>query len=338
MAVRRRVMQRRMEEEARLAAVRINVVGIGGCGNNIVTSLWGKVPERYVKLIAVNTDAAVLRKSRAHEKVLIGRFSMRGRGAQGVPELGEKAMEEDIEMVFSAMDDNVDLIIGVAGLGGGTGTGGLPPFFRDCNYKFPNAVKMAVVTLPMTEEGEERRRNAQFALRELLDVADVVLVNANDLALERAKIADITYAFDLVNRKILRSIRSIIRMQSYEVGPGIINVDFSNFYRICYKSGLGFAGVGRGLDVISSLEDALRDDYADTNLTDSKGAIAYFEGRSLDLDVSQVKAATNALSRRFRIPTVFVGIRPTWDLPELRVTLFATSVKSRYVENFLAEL
>ncbi|MEM1521195.1 MAG: hypothetical protein QXK42_06615, partial [Candidatus Korarchaeum sp.] len=195
-----------------------------------------------------------------------------------------------------------------------------------------------VVTLPMKEEGEERRRNAQFSLRETMEVSDVTIVNANDLAMERARSVDLNYAFSLVNRKIERSIYALVKMQSTQTGPGYVNVDLSNFSRISYQSGLGFIGVGRGQYIFQAFDDALQDDYAKCDLTEAKGAVIYFEGKSVDLRVDQMREATDILSRRYRIPTVFMGVRPTFEYPDVRVNLLVTQVRSQYVDDFLAEL
>lgn len=336
MAIRRRIGDRGLESIEKGTEAIINVVGIGGCGNNIVSAFYRKLPKN-VKTIAVNTDAAVLKKTDADEKVLIGRFTHKGRGAQGVPDIGREAMEEDIENVLRALDEKVDVVIGIAGMGGGTGSGGLPVLMREIGLRKREAIKISVVTLPMKEEGEERRRNAQFSLKETIDVSDVTVVNANDLAMEKARSVDLNYAFSMVNRKIERSIYALVKMQSAETGPGYVNVDLSNFARISYQSGLGFIGVGRGQYIFQAFEDALLDDYAQCDLTEAKGAVIYFEGKSVDLRVDQMREAADVLSSRFRIPTVFMGVRPTFEYPDVRVNLLVTQVRSRYVEDFLAE-
>ncbi len=337
MAVRRRGVDRGLEDVERVTEARINIVGVGGCGNNIVSAFYKKFPKN-VKTIAVNTDSAVLRKVEADEKVLIGRYTHKGRGAQGVPDLGREAMEEDIEAVLRALDERVDIVIGIAGMGGGTGSGGLPVLMREVGMRQRDAIKISVVTLPMREEGEERRRNAQFSLRETMEVSDVTIVNANDLAMEKARSVDLNYAFSLVNRKIERGVYALVKMQSTETGPGYVNVDLSNFSRISYQSGLGFIGVGRGQYIFQAFDDALQDDYAKSDLTEAKGAIIYFEGKSVDLRVDQMREATDILSRRYRIPTVFMGVRPTFEYPDVRVNLLVTQVRSQYVDDFLAEL
>lgn len=162
------VMSRRetdfIEEMERKSAVKINIVGIGGCGNNIVDALAReKLP---VKLIAMNTDAAVLRRTQCHARVLLGNPLTLARGAHGSPEVGAKAMESSIDDALAVIDEDVDMVIGIAGMGGGTGTGGLPVLFRELSIRRPKALKVAIVTLPFREEGYERIENARYGLRE----------------------------------------------------------------------------------------------------------------------------------------------------------------------------
>ncbi|RLG42048.1 MAG: hypothetical protein DRO05_02265 [Thermoproteota archaeon] len=338
MSFRRRELERSLAREEKRATAKVNIVGVGGCGNNIISNLYRMKLPSFVRLIAVNTDAAVLRNAQADEKILIGRFTHKGRGAQGVPELGRQAMEEDVEQVLDVLDEGLDLFIGVAGLGGGTGTGGLPVLLREVGLRYRETIKMAIVTLPLKEEGEERRRNAQFGLKEVLEAADMTVVNANDLVLQKIRGGDITYAFKVMDRRLGRAISAIVRMQDYSTGPGVINVDFSNFQRLAFRSGLGFIGVGMGNTILEAVEDALTDDFAQCDLTDAKGAIIYYEGRELALDISQMRSATDSLSRRYRIRTIFMGVRPSWELTNVRASIVASSVSSRYVSDFLAEL
>ena len=174
-------------------------------------------------------------------------------------------------------DENVDVVIGIAGLGGGTGTGALPVLFRELSYARPNALKLAIVTLPFREEGIERIENARYGLREILDVADAVIVNANDILARKVKVTSIPEAFKIMNRRIVRIVESLVKLNYPEVGPGLINVDFSNIKKIFTKSGLCFAGVGTEFSIHKAFQLALRDDMAGCDITNARGALILFE-------------------------------------------------------------
>lgn len=77
---------------------------MGGAGCNVIS--W--VKERGLaggKLIAVNTDATHLATSSADRKVLIGEKTCKGLGCGGYPELGERAMRENIGDVLEGISD-----------------------------------------------------------------------------------------------------------------------------------------------------------------------------------------------------------------------------------------
>jgi len=73
---------------------KIKVVGVGGSGSNAVSRMM-KCKIKGVDLIAVNTDAQDLEKTRAHLKLRIGKNLTRGLGAGMNPEIGRKAAEEN---------------------------------------------------------------------------------------------------------------------------------------------------------------------------------------------------------------------------------------------------
>ena len=67
---------------------KIKVVGVGGGGNNAVNRMID-VGVKCVDFIAVNTDAQVLKDSKADTKIQICEKLTRGLGAGAKPEIGE---------------------------------------------------------------------------------------------------------------------------------------------------------------------------------------------------------------------------------------------------------
>ena len=331
--LRRREEDRFLEEKEIVSAVKINVIGIGGCGNNIINTLYRMGVS--AKLIAMNTDASVLRRTECHARVLLGNPFSISRGASGSPEVGAKAMEKSIEDALNVIDDDVDVVIGIAGLGGGTGTGGLPVLFRELGIRKPNVLKIAVVTFPLKEEGIERRENAKIGFQELMEVSDAIIPNANDILVEKIKAISITEVFRVMDRRVARIVDSLIRLQTPALGPGVVNVDYSNIQKIMSKSGLCFIGVGMERSIYNAFIRALKDDFAYSDLRGARGAIVMFEGREIDLDVSQIRKVTRYISEDLGIKEVFMGIRPTYELHEIRVSLLVAGITSRYVDEFI---
>ena len=89
-------MRIKIDENLQEYPANIKIVGIGGAGGNAINRMI-EADIKGVELIAVNTDAQVLRRSLAHNKLQIGQQLTKGLGAGGKPEIGKKAAEEDRE-------------------------------------------------------------------------------------------------------------------------------------------------------------------------------------------------------------------------------------------------
>ncbi|MBR1628556.1 MAG: cell division protein FtsZ, partial [Lachnospiraceae bacterium] len=106
------------------AAANIRVIGVGGGGNNAINRM---IEENIagVEFIGVNTDKQALNLCSAPTLIQIGEKLTKGLGAGGQPEIGQKAAEESIEELTSAVK-GADMVFVTCGMGGGTGTGAAP--------------------------------------------------------------------------------------------------------------------------------------------------------------------------------------------------------------------
>jgi cell division protein FtsZ len=166
----------------------IRVVGVGGGGCNAVNRMVdGGV--QGIEFIAVNTDHQALLRSRASQSIQIGEKVTRGLGAGAVPEIGQKAAEENIEEISKAIEGS-DMLFITAGMGGGTGTGAAPVVAQVAEKL--GILTVGVVTMPFRFEGSRRRQNAEKGVRELQQHVDSLIVVPNDKLLEIAS-DDTTY-------------------------------------------------------------------------------------------------------------------------------------------------
>src|SRR5919201_2769906 len=117
-----------------------------------------------VQFVAVNTDAQALQMSTAARKIAIGGRAAKGLGAGGDPEQGERAAEISRDELTEVVE-GADMIFLTAGLGGGTGTGAAPIIAEIARKA--RALTVAVVTLPFTFEGFQRRKTAEEGLARL---------------------------------------------------------------------------------------------------------------------------------------------------------------------------
>ena len=77
------------------SSAKIIVGGVGGAGNNAVNRM---IDENIggVEFISVNSDAQVLKRSKAPSTLQIGEKITKGLGAGAKPEVGEAAAEENV--------------------------------------------------------------------------------------------------------------------------------------------------------------------------------------------------------------------------------------------------
>jgi cell division protein FtsZ len=200
----------------------IKVVGIGGAGCNAVTHL-SREPLHGVGFLVMNTDAASLALSDVSAQLNLGAKTMRGLGAGGDPERGRAAAEEDADRI-KELCAGADLVILVAGLGGGTGTGASPLVARIA--KESRALVLAFVILPFDCEGSRRSRQASLGLAELKNAADAVITLPNEKVKASAdEKTSVLELFRMTNDLVAQGVRSLWRLLEK---PGVINVDFAD--------------------------------------------------------------------------------------------------------------
>src|SRR5215210_3745254 len=110
-----------LEENINIGA-NIKVVGIGGGGNNAVTTMIDGGLSG-VEFIVANTDRQALGAHKAMTKIQLGSELTRGLGAGANPEIGKRAAIESYNEIAEKLA-GADMVFVTAGMGGGTGTGG----------------------------------------------------------------------------------------------------------------------------------------------------------------------------------------------------------------------
>ncbi|GHV51051.1 cell division protein FtsZ [Spirochaetia bacterium] len=227
------------EIEAPVPAV-IKVIGAGGGGSNAVNRMI-ECGLQGVEFVAVNTDMQDLNKSRAATKLQIGSKLTAGRGAGGKPEVGEKAANEDKELIADALK-GADMVFVTAGMGGGTGTGSAPVIAKIAREE--GALTVGVVTKPFGFEGPYKMRLAQEGIKKMRESVDTLIIIPNQLlfnVVERR--TPLTQAFlkaDDVLRQGVQGISDLI------TETGLINIDFADVESTIKGQGEALMGIGFG--------------------------------------------------------------------------------------------
>jgi len=228
--------EKKQERVAPIASIK--VIGIGGAGGNTVNSIIESGYEG-IELIVANTDAQALSTSKANHKVKIGLKSTKGLGTGANPELGKKSAEEDIDKIMEVIGD-ADVVFLTGGMGGGTGSGGLPVVAKALREK--GILSVAVVTKPFLFEGKRRAKVAEEAINVLRKEVDTLLVIPNqrllDVVDETVSMID---AFAMINNVLFQSVKGV---SDIITKPGHINVDFSDVRTIMKDKGLAVMGTG----------------------------------------------------------------------------------------------
>jgi len=161
----------------------IKVVGVGGGGGNAVNRMiqFGQAQTGAVEYWALNTDIQALDASLSPNRLGLGAGTSRGLGAGGSPDTGAASAKESYDQI-SQMVSGSDMVFVVAGMGGGTGSGGAPIVAEAA--KAAGALTVAVVTKPFSFEGQRRMRQAEESIAKLKQHVDAMIVVSNDRLLD----------------------------------------------------------------------------------------------------------------------------------------------------------
>lgn len=208
-----------------LFKARIKVIGVGGGGGSIVSEI-GRSLSKATFAIA-DTDIRALKKKSGIKYFWFGEELTRGLGTGVNIDLAKQAAEQSKEKISEFFKEQ-DIIIFVASLGGGLGSGATQIFAEEA--KKYGAITFGIFTLPFKFEGKNKSRIAQNALRSLRQSLNVSLTIPNEKIF---KIIDestpITTAFSVVNKGLINSLESLIDLI---YSPGIINIDFADLRAI----------------------------------------------------------------------------------------------------------
>jgi cell division protein FtsZ len=233
---------------------RILVAGVGGGAGNVLDHVlagWVDPPTVAV----VNTDARALADSGISLQVMMGRTIAKGMGAGGDAELGRLAANEDLDALRSLVAD-YDLLILVACLGGGTGTGAAPVLARLAREE--GLLTLAYVTTPFAFEGARRQEQAQEGVVALRQHADAVISLPNQrLHSMLPPGTPLVEAFAFVDRMMGAGIQGLWTLLARD---NMLNLDFSDLQTLVENSGneccFGY-GEGNGTGKVEQALDEL---------------------------------------------------------------------------------
>jgi cell division protein FtsZ len=227
-----------LEENISIGA-NIKVVGIGGGGNNAVTTMIdGGLGG--VEFIVANTDRQALTAHKAVCKIQLGDELTKGLGAGANPEIGKRAAIESYNEIVESLD-GADMVFVTAGMGGGTGTGGAPIVAKIAREL--GALTIGVVTRPFMFEGKKRMRHADGGIQDLKENVDslIVIPNQKLLAISNEK-TPLVETFKKADEVLLQAVKGISDLINKR---GLINLDFADIRTVMMSKGMAIMGTGR---------------------------------------------------------------------------------------------
>jgi cell division GTPase FtsZ len=172
-------------------ATAVKIVGVGGFGEHLIQHM---IPKQLqgVEFVSIDTRSAILDRSRAASKILLGN----GAGAGGQPEVARHWAMSDRARIAEVLT-GTQMVFVVAGMGGGTGSG-VSPVVAEIAHSL-GVITIGLVTTPFAYEGR-RMQFAKEGIDELKKYADTVIPCSNE-ALEKTLGPEVSMgdAFDAVD-------------------------------------------------------------------------------------------------------------------------------------------
>jgi len=262
------------------------LIGVGQAGGKLTRELV-EYDERMGfgairGAVGVNTASADLRDL-PFETVLVGQDRVNGQGVGGDNELGAEVMERDAREVLSALDGRItagtESIFVVAGLGGGTGSGGAPVLARELG-RIHDVPVYGLGVLPGRDEGSMYQVNAGRSLKTFAREADALLLVDNDAF--RSAGESITEGFDAINREVAKRVGLLLAAGETVDGVAESVVDSSEIINTLRDGGIAALGYAAA--------EAAPDAEGNINAVTAAARRAVFTGSSLP-DATDADAA-----------------------------------------------
>ncbi|MFT4946777.1 MAG: cell division GTPase FtsZ [Natronomonas sp.] len=273
--------------------MKVVLIGVGQAGGKVTQVLaefdhemgFGAIRGAF----AVNTAEADL-QSLDIDTMLIGQDRVKGHGVGGDNELGAEIMQAEATEVMDELDARIatdaEAVMIVAGLGGGTGSGGAPALAKELNRIYDVPIYVLGI-LPGRNEGSLYQANAGRSLKTVIREADSALLIDNDAW--RTSDETVEEGFENINQQIAQRIGLLLASGEVVEGVGESVVDSSEIINTLRDGGiasLGYASAeaaeeaGENVNTITSLtRKSLLTGMSLPNAVDAEAALLVIAGQ-----------------------------------------------------------
>ncbi len=271
--------------------MKLAMIGFGQAGGKVLDKFLeydnrtgGDIVNSAIAINTAKADLLGLEWVPEENRVLIGQTRVKGHGVGADNELGAQIAEEDIDEIQGAIDrvpvHDIDAFLIIAGLGGGTGSGGAPVLAKHLGQLYTEPV-YGLGILPSNDEGGIYTLNAARSLQTFIGEADNLLVFDNDAWRRTGE--SIEGSYDEINEEIVT--RFGLMFNAGEVDPGDevgeSIVDSSEIINTLRSGGIATIGYARqDLDV------------------DRGGLLSRFTSSNNDIDTAEKTNRITSLVRK----------------------------------------
>ncbi|MBX0293682.1 tubulin/FtsZ family protein [Haloarcula nitratireducens] len=226
--------------------MKVVLIGVGQAGGKVTESLaefdYDMGFNAVRGALAVNSAEADL-QNLGIDTTLIGQDRVKGHGVGGDNELGAQIMQENAVEVLDSLDGRItteaEAVVVVAGLGGGTGSGGAPMLARELNRIYEMPVYVLGI-LPGKDEGGLYQANAGRSLKTAAREADSLLLVDNDAW--RGTGDSVADGYERVNDAISQRVGLLLASGEAVEGVGESVVDSSEIINTLRGGGISSVG------------------------------------------------------------------------------------------------
>jgi len=338
-----------MQEGCEAYRMKAALIGVGQAGGKVAEALLAEDRragyESIRSAFAINTAETDL-EGLDIDTMLIGQDRVKGHGVGADNELGAEVMQSDIREVMGGLDGVVDprteAIFVIAGLGGGTGSGGAPVLVKELKRIYDVPV-YALGILPGRDEGGIYQANAGRSLKTVVREADSTLLVDNDAWRKTGQ--SVTEAYDAINERIARRIGILLAAGEGIEGVGESVVDSSeviNTLKSGDMSALGFAtaeaapDAGENINVVTSTtRKALLSGMSVPETTEAGAALVIAAGESDRVPRKGVEKARSWVEDETRSMQVRGGDFPI-DSDNIAVLVLLSGIaRSERIQQFM---
>ena len=202
----------------------LKMVGVGCAGLRLLDRV-AAAGFPATNFLAVDSDCEHLQRCQIAERIQLGETNRRGWGCSGDEGEGANCVRAARDRIAGKLM-GADLVVIVAGMGGGMGGGGAPVVSEIASEG--GALVVALAIEPFDLEG--RNETARVAVNRLTQVADTVVRMPNQNVMETlGKNASVPECMEAANGHVLGALMGMGRLARAD---GELNVDFAHVRRL----------------------------------------------------------------------------------------------------------